>query len=145
MAWRHDLFHVAVFACPADPPFIHLANSIGPLAAQDRGEFLVAQPAAGVQRVGQMMGPVVRGLFADGNGHCHLRHDRRTPASDQAFVEQQHAGTVACGGDGGVHSRAAGTHHQYVGFEMYCFVCHGGIVPDGLLWNNGMEAVEEEK
>jgi hypothetical protein len=53
------LREVAVPARPADAPFVHLADARRPLLAQELRELLVAQAAAGLERVGEVVLPVV--------------------------------------------------------------------------------------
>ena len=129
MARRHDLFQVPVLTCPADSPFVHFADPVRSLAAQQRGQLLVTQPAPGGQRVGMMAGPVIRRLFAHRHRDGHLRHDRRAAAPDQALVQQQHPCAAARRGYGGIHAGPARPDHQHVGFHMGDFGSHGRLSP----------------
>ena len=114
MTRRVDLGDTAILAPrPADPPFLQFANPRRRVAAQQRGEVLVAQAATGRERVVKMSMPVVGAFLAERRRHRHLRHDRRAAAANKALVDQQHPlGPAARGGDRGVHAGAAGPDNQ---------------------------------
>src|SRR5215470_407815 len=71
-----------------------------------------------------MVAPMVRCLRANGHGDGHLRHHRRTAASDQAAVDQQHATASACGFDRGIHSGAARPNDEDVRFDPHRLTTH---------------------
>jgi len=114
-----DLRDTAILApSPADPPFLHLADPRRRVTAQESGEVLVAQAAAGGERIVEMGMPIVGAFFTERRRDRHLRHDRRTAATDQALVHEQHTlGSGARRRDRGVHAGAAGPDDQDIGCE----------------------------
>ncbi len=72
MARRHGRGDVAVLARPADAPFVQLADAVRPLLAEQARQRLVAQAAAGGERV------VVDG---DASRPAFLRRARPRPSS----------------------------------------------------------------
>ncbi len=133
MAGCSDLRDMAVAAPrPADAPAIHLPDAVGRLAAEDRGEALVAQPAAGGERVGEVQFPVIGEFLGECGRHRHLRHDRGTAAADEVLVDQQHLLRPGPrSGDRGIHSGAAGSDDQHIGFQMLCRESHRPTVLAG--------------
>src|SRR5262245_44260008 len=71
-----------------------------------------------------MVAPMVRHLRAKCHGDGHLGHHRRTAASDQAAVDQQHATTGARGFDCGIHSGAARPNDEDVRFGPHRLTAH---------------------
>ncbi len=115
MAGRLRLFDVTVLARPADFPAVHFTQPPGSILAQQCGHALVAEPASGRERVGQMIFPVIRRLFAERRGDRHLRHDGGAAAPDQAAVRQHDRSSGFRGFEGRVHAGATGTDHEDIG------------------------------
>ena len=86
---RERLRDAAVLARPADAPVVHLADAVGTLLAQEPREALVAESAAGFQRVVVVVAPVVRRLAPERDRDRHLRHDGGAAAPDQAAVGER--------------------------------------------------------
>ena len=101
------------------PQAIHLADARGAFLAEQPRQRLVAEPAAGGQRVLVVMAPVVRRLGAERHRDRHLRHHGRAAAADQAAVDQQHAAAGARRLDRGIHAGRAGADHQHIGFDLH--------------------------
>jgi hypothetical protein len=91
---------------------------------QQARERLVAEPAAGGERVVVMMLPVVRRLSAQGYGDRHLRHHGGAAAADQATVGEQHLAAGARRLDRRIHAGSARTDHQDVSFGSQRLVAH---------------------
>ena len=124
MTGGHGLRDTPVLSRPADAPFIHGADAVGPFAAQQLRQRGVAQPAAGGQRVVIVMVPVVRRLRAERDRDCHLRHHGGAAAADQAAVGEQHVSAGARGLDRREHAGGAGADHQDVGFGTHWRISH---------------------
>ena len=110
----------AVLARPADAPVVHLADAVGAFLAQQPRQRLVAQAAAGGERVLVVMAPVVRRLGAERDRDRHLRHHGGAAAADQAAVGEQHAGARARRLDRRIHAGGAGADHQHVSIWRKC-------------------------
>src|SRR5262249_38749974 len=87
---------------------------------QDARQRRIAQSAAGLQGVSEMVRPVIRRLGAESACDRHLGHHGRAAASDQAPVDQNDGRSGARSGDGGVHAGAPGADDEHVGSEMHC-------------------------
>ncbi len=86
---------VAVLAGPADAPFVHLADALGAFLAQQARQPLVAQPAAGLERV----------VVDDGSsGPASPRRARPRPSS--APSRWRRRGRSGCGRRGTPRRRA---------------------------------------
>ena len=119
MSGRLDLANTIVLSArPVGPPAVHLEDSRRAVLAQEPGQPLVAQLAARGQRVLEVIGPVVGLFVADGGGNGHLRHDGGAAAAHQGLVQQQHGRLFPGRGNGRVHARAAGSHHQNICEQM---------------------------
>ena len=136
MAGRERLGDVAVLARPADAPGLHLADAGGAFLAQQACEALVAQAAAGVERVVVVIAPVVRRLRAERDRDRHLRHHGGAAAADQAAVGEQHAAAGARGLDRRIHAGAARSDDQHVGFDMRGASAHAGVSLSRQLYRN---------
>ncbi len=119
VARRERRGDLAVLARPADAPGIHLADAGRAFLAEQPRQRLVAQPAAGGQRVLIVVRPVVGRLVAQRHGDRHLRHHGGAAAADQAAVDQEHVAAGARRLDRGVHARRAGADHQHVGLDLH--------------------------
>ena len=65
MSGCHNLLQIITFPRPTYFPFLHLPDAKRRFFTQDRGKFLVAEAAAGLKGVTQMMRPVIRFLLTD--------------------------------------------------------------------------------
>ena len=135
VARRHDLADVAgvtgtARARPPDPPAVHLAHPLGRGPAQHLRERFVAEPAARLEGVGEVVFPGVGLLLGKGGGDGHLRHDRRAPAADHVLVGEDDPGAGARRGDGRVHAGAAGADDEHVGGEVHCVLFRPGSPGD---------------
>ena len=126
VAGGEGLRDAAVLARPADAPFVHLADAGGTFLAQQPRQPLVAQPAAGFERVVVVMAPVVRRLRAERDRDRHLRHDGGAAAPDQAAVGEEDAAARAGSLDRRIHAGAARSDDQDVGFHVHGFRAHAG-------------------
>ena len=126
MAGREGLGDMAVLARPADAPVVHLADAVGAFLAQQARQALVAQPAAGVERVVVVVAPVVGRLRAERHRDRHLRHHGGAAAADQAAVGEQDAAAGARGLDRRIHAGAARSDDQHVGLDMHGVSAHAG-------------------
>ena len=109
------LAHPAVrIARPPDLPLVHLADALDRALAEEGGEALIDEAAAGLEGVGEVPGPVVRPLLGDGGRDRHLGHDRGAAPSDHALVGEEHPGARPGGGDGGVHAGPARPDHEHI-------------------------------
>jgi len=88
-------------------PSVELTDARRRLFAEQPRELFLAQAASGLERVGEVMGRVVRRLFAERHGHRHLRHDGGTAATDEAAIDEQRLGAGACRGQCGIHASRA--------------------------------------
>jgi hypothetical protein len=68
--------------------------------------------------------PVVGDFLAERDRDGHLRHDRRTAASDQASIGNEDPRAPALRFDGGIHAGSAGADDQNIGFDLYGFQRH---------------------
>ena len=110
-----DLAHPAVrVARPPDPPPVHLADALDRALAQEGGEALVDEAAAGLEGVGEVPRPVVRPLLGDGGRDRHLGHDRRPAAPDHALVGEEHPGARPRGRNCRIHPGPARPDHQHI-------------------------------
>jgi hypothetical protein len=82
VAGRHGLRNASIFAGPADAPFVHGADAVRPVLAQQLRQQLIAKAAAGRKRIIVMMAPMVRRLRAERDRNCHLRHHRGTATAN---------------------------------------------------------------
>ena len=119
VARREGRGDLAVLARPADAPGIHLPDAGRAFLAKQARQRLVAEPAAGGERVLIVMAPVVGRLGAERHRDRHLRHHGRAAAADQAAVDQEHAAAGARRLDRGIHAGRAGADHQHVGFDLH--------------------------
>ena len=127
VAGRERLRDTAVVpACPADTPGVERANALRAVLAQQARQTLLAQAAAGFQRVIVMVAPVVRCLRTERDRNRHLRHDGGTAAPDQAAVDQEHVATRARRLDRRIHPGRARSDDQDVGFDMHRITAHAG-------------------
>ena len=134
MARRERRGDLAVLPGPADAPGIHLLDAFGALLAEQPRQRLVAEAAAGGQRVLEVIAPMVRRLGAERDGNRHLRHHGGAAAADQASVDQQHLTAGAGGLDRGVHPGRAGADHQHIGLQLNRLGRHEGNL--SLRWAN---------
>ena len=128
VAGREGLRDMAVPARPADAPLVHLADAVGAFLAQEARQPLVAQPAAGFERVVVVVAPVVGRLLAERDRHRHLRHHGGAAAPDQAAVGHEHRGAGARRLDRRIHAGAARSDDQDVGLDMHGVRAHAGII-----------------
>ena len=119
VAGREGLRDVAVLARPADAPRVHLADAVGAVLAQQPRQPLVAQPAAGFERVVVVVAPVVGDFLAERDRDRHLRHDGGAAAPDQAAVGEKDAAAGARRLDRRIHAGAARSDDQDVGLDMH--------------------------
>ncbi len=124
VARRHGGGDVAVFTGPADAPLFHFEDTLRPFLAQQLRQPFVAEPAAGLQGVAQMVTPVIGRLLAQRDRDGHLRHHGGAAAPDQAAVEQEHRGAAPRRLDGRIHAGAARSNDQDVGFDVHGLCGH---------------------
>src|SRR5215475_4454985 len=72
VARRHGLRDDAVLARPADAPRVHLQDALGTVVTEEPRQLFAAQPAAGRERVVEVVAPVVGDLRAERHRHRHL-------------------------------------------------------------------------
>ena len=126
VAGREGLRDAAIFARPADAPFVHLADAVRALLAQEPRQPLVAQAAAGLERVVVVVAPMVGRLRAERDRDRHLRHDGGAAAPDQAAVDEKDAAARARRLDRRIHAGAARSDDQDVGLDMHGVMAHAG-------------------
>jgi len=125
MTGGHDLGDAPVFPRPSDAPFVHLADAVGALLAEQAREAGVAEAAAGLQRVVVVVRPVIRCFRAERDGDRHLRHHRGAAAADQAAVGEQHRAARARRLDRRIHACGTGADHQDIGLCAHRLAVHG--------------------
>ncbi len=112
-----NLLDMTVFAGPTDLPAVHLADAPGTVFAKKGGKLFVAEAAPGGQRIGEMMLPMIRRLFAERGSNRHLRHDRGAATADQASVGEDHIDAGSRGLKRRIHPCPACPDHEYIGLK----------------------------
>ena len=118
MARRLCLLDMAVLARPADLPRIHFAQPLRAIFTKQRRKTFVAEPAAGRERIGKVMFPVIWCLLAQSGCDRHLRHDSGAAAPDQAPIGKNDRSPTLRRVQRRIHARATGADHEDIGFEM---------------------------
>ena len=113
-------------ARPVYLEIFELADTRWRALAKERGQGLVAEPAAGGERVLKMHLGIVGLRFPERRRAGHLRHDARAPAPHHVLVDEHDARACARGGNGRKHAGGTAARHQYVRLDM-----------DGVVHGNG--------
>ena len=116
---RGDLGDAPALPRPADLPRVHLADPNRPFFAEQRGERRIAQLAARLQRVLQVVVDRVGLGLAQRRGDGHLRHHRGAAAAHHVAIgEHDPLRARFRRGERRIHAGAARADHEHVRLDM---------------------------